>query len=407
MDLPLHMRGYPENPNTSFSKSPCDVASVTHALASGCDPNAQWEELDLVSPKSTGGCVINTYSPPGYKSWANWSTPLHKAMTGRHYDAAALLLEAGAQIEMRNALGRTVLHEAVHEQDRKGVHFLIRVGANLDAETEARKLTDQYCDREGIAGLVPLHQAIANGDTETFRLLVDAGASIDHRCPGGWSLLDFALIERQVAILEILLVHGTEIYSQDVPSGTETSVQQNYKNAARLLLASDDIIPPSSCRGAYLHLITQPAFLEDSLDPAQKSERLISAFFVLASSISESPNPEKVPGQSYCSHCMNFQQQARSDNRGPFKHQSDRSSLQTSARDGCALCTILEDALENGSGRWTEYRYRQQCDRKGALHVAVAIDFDSGGIKVMCEDKDATLEVQYLHGMYFPHISQA
>lgn len=142
------------------ARSRCTLDVLKSALEKGLDPNTQWQEFDVNKPHPTGGCVRPSWTPPWETSWANCNTPLHMALRNGSMDAANFLLKSGADVELKNALGRTALHEAASRGDYEGAKLLFKYGADVNAVSEARALTDQDCDRKGIAGIVPLHEAV-------------------------------------------------------------------------------------------------------------------------------------------------------------------------------------------------------------------------------------------------------
>jgi ankyrin repeat protein len=73
--------------------------------------------------------------PPAESSWEGWEPPLHVAARNSGSQIVTLLLDAGAQIDGRNAKGRTALQVAVAEGRRRGnvADLLVKRGANLTA----------------------------------------------------------------------------------------------------------------------------------------------------------------------------------------------------------------------------------------------------------------------------------
>ncbi|KAI0849587.1 hypothetical protein F5Y00DRAFT_261372 [Daldinia vernicosa] len=337
-----------------ISRSQCSLDDMKEALKQGLDPNVQWKELEIDGSRPTGGCVLSSYDP--YVSWANYNTPLHRSLWHHHYDAATLLLKNGARIDLCNALGRTPLHEALrfkfNSSQYEKVKFLIENGANVNAESEERSFHDQYTHRSGAAGIVPLHEAIRSWDSQMVTILVEAGASLTQLSPGGWTILDLAILERNEPIIDFLYKSGarlSEISNREVQS-------DNLQEMAQLLLADDKIFPPSDCREAYLHVISHPEFLcaweEFSTGSVSTCRVLLDKFLDILSRIAEKPNPENVPGAPTCLQCAAFLKQLSEGNLYPFELHPDRDSLRRSAIDGCCLCVLILDALAYGTGRW-------------------------------------------------------
>jgi uncharacterized protein len=107
-------------------------------------------------------------------------TALHFAAFFGSLEAAALLLERGAQVD---ALGRgwmtgTALHSAVSRREAGIAGLLLEAGAGPNVRQSA--------------GWTPLHAAAANGDLASVELLLDAGADPTATNDEGRSVADLA-----------------------------------------------------------------------------------------------------------------------------------------------------------------------------------------------------------------------
>jgi ankyrin repeat protein len=107
-------------------------------------------------------------------------TALHFAAFFGEPDAAGLLLERGAEVD---ALGRgwmtgTALHSAASRLQSEVVRILLEAGANPDVRQSA--------------GWTPLHAAAMNGDLASLDLLLGAGADPTAENDEGRSVADLA-----------------------------------------------------------------------------------------------------------------------------------------------------------------------------------------------------------------------
>ena len=117
--------------------------------------------------------LVDSYSGDGF-------TALHFAAFFGRYEAAALLVERGAEVD---ALGRgwmtgTALHSAVSRLQSDVVRILLDAGANPNVRQSA--------------GWTPLHAAAMNGDLASVELLLASGADATAANEEGRSVADLA-----------------------------------------------------------------------------------------------------------------------------------------------------------------------------------------------------------------------
>lgn len=137
-------------------------------------------------------------------------TALHAAVAADAQEVAAILVEAGVDMDARNRQGRTALHDAIEDGRASIRELLIGAGAEVDVCAAAilgdlerlETLLDEDPRRanERSTGLSPLCWAAFGFSTEAARLLLDRGARMDDgellcaasvgRVPMGKLLLD-------------------------------------------------------------------------------------------------------------------------------------------------------------------------------------------------------------------------
>lgn len=93
-------------------------------------------------------------------------------------EIAEALLANGAEVDVRNAAGETLLHRTASKGDVAAVELLLRHGADLEA-------------RSG-AGFTPLHQAVMHGWLEAAALLLSRGADPRTEARDGATALELA-----------------------------------------------------------------------------------------------------------------------------------------------------------------------------------------------------------------------
>lgn len=155
----------------------------SHALTSFSERKGGtpwWRAIARRVPVRTasGRVVLVAGTPPsvarGLQDW----TPLHYAARAGHVHAAALLLEAGADVRAVSTAGETPLHVAVRKKGNPVVPLLLAAGTNANAQEEY--------------GETPLFEAIRQKDAGTALRLHLAGASWALRSRLGDSAADVA-----------------------------------------------------------------------------------------------------------------------------------------------------------------------------------------------------------------------
>jgi ankyrin repeat protein len=125
---------------------------------------------ELVTSKPA---AVNAVAPDGFFA-------LGLAAFFGHADIVAWLLDHGANVNQAAANSQrvTALHAAVARGNVPLARMLLEHGADANVKQES--------------GLAPLHEAAANGNSELVRLLVDHGAAIDQKTDAGKTAADFA-----------------------------------------------------------------------------------------------------------------------------------------------------------------------------------------------------------------------
>jgi ankyrin repeat protein len=103
---------------------------------------------------------------------------LHWACSKGRSDCAALLVDAGCSMEMRNLVGGTPLMSAAYYGHAECVELLARAGADLDAV-------------DGAGCSAPMW-AVLGDRLDCLSSLCDAGCDLDLKCSAGRVALDYA-----------------------------------------------------------------------------------------------------------------------------------------------------------------------------------------------------------------------
>ena len=136
-------------------------------------------------------------------------TPLHHAARGSAVDVVTALLDAGAEIEVRNAINSdasTPLHYAVSHNTPAVVRILLDAGADVQAE-------------HGFHGATPLHFAAERGDDhalEVVTVLLEAGADVRAQTWAESTPLHYAATSGLPAVAMALLNAGASSAVEDM-----------------------------------------------------------------------------------------------------------------------------------------------------------------------------------------------
>lgn len=131
-----------------------------------------------------------------------WSqTPLYYAAEKGHRDIVQLLLDHGADVNLKNEIGHTALYEAAETGRTEAVQILLEMGARVDLQSRD--------------GLTPLHVAAQAGNTAMVQILLNKGSFINQPDNYGYTPLHRAADFNKKATVEMLMARGANIYLRD------------------------------------------------------------------------------------------------------------------------------------------------------------------------------------------------
>jgi uncharacterized protein len=147
---------------------------------------AAFGEVDrLTELLSDEPSLVTSYSGDGF-------TALHFAAFFGRYEAAALLIERGAEVDAfgRGWMTGTAMHSAVSRLQSDVVRILLEAGANPNVRQSA--------------GWTPLHAAAMNGDVTSVELLLASGADPTATNDEGRSVIDLATEKGDEATVDLI-----------------------------------------------------------------------------------------------------------------------------------------------------------------------------------------------------------
>ena len=156
---------------------------------------------------------------------SNEPPPLIKAVSKGDTPTTRALLAKGADVQARDANGRTALMYAAENGDPTTVQALLINGADVNA-------------RDG-QGWTPLIYAAENGDITTVQTLLAHKAHVNAKSEGsGWTALMSAASRGHLPVTQALLANGAEANTRDKDDQTALlmAVQQGYTALVQALL---------------------------------------------------------------------------------------------------------------------------------------------------------------------------
>lgn len=188
-----------------------------------------WKDAD---GKNIYSYIRNTNEPVWRlvdQAWRKqWRAMLNQDLiyAARDGDIASVrdLIQQGAGVNTQDLRLSTPLHHAVEQGRAEVVQALIAAQANLD-------LGDACCSNS------PLHVAYYRHDWQTFKLLVQAGADVNHRNRFGNSLLQLAALDGNEEIVKLLIDAKADVNAKDKAGFTPLSTAANT-NIYNLLIAA-------------------------------------------------------------------------------------------------------------------------------------------------------------------------
>ena len=175
--------------------SATEIAAYTGSFAAAARGDAA-----EISRLAASGADVNAREAYG-------RTPLHVATFGRHRDAIGALAKARADLNAKERDRYDAVTIAAVADDVATLKLLLQLGAS------AKQVTSRY---DGTALIAAAHL----GHDEVVKLLIDAGAPLDHVNNLGWTALIESIVlgqggPRHVATLTALVRAGASVNLAD------------------------------------------------------------------------------------------------------------------------------------------------------------------------------------------------
>ncbi len=128
---------------------------------------------------------------------------IHLAVENRNVDILNDLLAKKRRIalDVRDAVGDTALHIAVHLDHMPSIRTLLNHGANPDLQ-----------DRRGNTAMLLATRKDGDADLEMIRTILDAGPNVNIRNEIGNTPLHFCVFKKDIEAIRILVMRGSDPY---------------------------------------------------------------------------------------------------------------------------------------------------------------------------------------------------
>ena len=224
---------YPEDWGPLHEASIYNIEMVKLLLARGANVNGgtgkhepalyaaiRGGHRDIVELLIQHGADVNAKN----NTWRRVYTPLQRAAITGRTEAVKLLLEAGANISVKDDRGQTLLHLILdmrnsdynqYRLSKDTVELLLAKGEDVNLK-----------DNDG---RTPLHLAAESADGDIVELLLGKGAKIDEKDDeSGFTALHHAARFGKKNVVELLIARGADINAKDKQGHTPLYVAVNH-----------------------------------------------------------------------------------------------------------------------------------------------------------------------------------
>jgi ankyrin len=207
---------------------------------------------------------------------AGRDVPLADAAKKADWNAVRVLLEQGADANVRQGDGTTTLHWAAYWDSRASAELLIRAGADVNAANDlgvtplwvasengsaamVERLLQAGANPNGallLSGETPLMTAARTGNADVVGRLIAKGADVNAKERGrAQTALMWAVAQRHVDVVKVLLAHDADVHARSNVWTEVVKTTRDTANAGRMCQPRADCYIIDIQQGGYTPLL--------------------------------------------------------------------------------------------------------------------------------------------------------
>lgn len=171
-------------------------------------------------------------------------TPLHMAVSQGWESGTRILLKYGVDVDIRSTLdGKTALHYAVKGRHKRLVSMLLEHGANADLKTNH--------------GKAAIHVAAQCDSTDSVQILLEHRANVNLKSGNGEAAIHIATMHDSTDLIQTLHRHGADINIKDRLGQTALylAARLGFTSCAQTLIEGKaDVNVGDCCETTALHM---------------------------------------------------------------------------------------------------------------------------------------------------------
>ncbi len=199
-----------------------------------------WDQAAIVNYLISKGANVNERNG----EHADETALYHACARGVDVEIIKSLLDAGADLSIKDKDGFSPFYAAVDEENIEIVKYLLTRGADVH-------------ELNGVNNLTALFPAANNGNLDIANVLIDAGININAKDNEGLSAIYEAFDNKQIAMIKFLISKGADVNNQESEKGMtmlHEAIINGLTDIAKALIDAPDIDLNKKNKAGYASL---------------------------------------------------------------------------------------------------------------------------------------------------------